>query len=87
MADYAVPADDPSLFPDDPNKYAIVVIDTFKPPDSGDFINKLAEFEDADFELPSKKQGYQYYIYRSDGETFGRDEWPPEDTHQDEVEK
>lgn len=79
MAGYATPPDDPSLFPDEPNEYAVVLMDTIKPPSSDDFINTVYQFEDADFELPPEKPGYTYYVHRADGETFSRDEWPPDD--------
>jgi len=78
MVDYATPADDPSLFPDDPTDYALVLADTFKPPDSEEYINVIQEFSDAEFEFPESKSGYTYYVHRGDGETFTREEWPPE---------
>lgn len=75
MADYATPSDDPSLYPDEPNQYAVVVMDEMKPPDSDDFVNVLSEFEDDDFELPSDSNMYTYWIHTVDGETITRDEW------------
>lgn len=83
MTDYAIPADHPSLFPDDPNEYSLVLMDEFKPPDSDDFINKIAEFEDADFSVPTGDPGYTYYAYRADGETFTHDDWPPDESTAD----
>lgn len=75
MTDYAIPGDDPSLFPDE--GYAIVAMDTMKPPDSDDFIYILSEFEDSDFKLPPGQTGYTYFVHSDDGEVFTRDDWPP----------
>ena len=75
MADYAIAGDDPSLYPDDPNRFAVVVMDEMKPPDSDDFVTVLSEFEDDDFELPTESSGYTYWIHTADGDTITRDEW------------
>jgi hypothetical protein len=83
MTDYAILADHPSLFPDDPNEYSLVLIDKFKPPDSDDFINKLAEFEDVDFTVPAGGASYTDYAYQTDGETFAHDDWPPDESTAD----
>lgn len=75
MADYAIPADHPSLFPDE-GAYSVVEMDWWKPPDSEDFINKIGEFDSADdVVLPAEKESYTYYVYGSDGEMYGREEW------------
>lgn len=72
---YNIEGDDPSLYPDDPNEYAVVAMDDMKPPDSDDFITVLGEFEDGDFELPSESMGMTYMVHTADGETITRDEW------------
>ncbi len=78
MADYRTPADADELFPE--TGYAVIVMDTWKPPDSEDFVNILSEFNDADdVVLPVEKEGYTYYVHAADGETYSREEWPPED--------
>lgn len=78
MTDYAIPADHQSLFPDEPNQYAVVLMDTMKPPDSEGFINKIAEYETAEFSLPPQRTEYTYYVYTTDGETYTRDVWQQE---------
>lgn len=75
MVGYAKEGDDESLFPDEPNEYAVVAMDEMKPPDSDDFIYVVSEFEDAEFELPTRKDTYTYYVHTADGESLTRDEW------------
>lgn len=79
MPGYATDADADELYPDD-GEYAVVCIDRFKPTDDPEYIQKLQEFDTAeDVILPSKKPGYHYYVYAKGGETYGRDDWPPEE--------
>lgn len=75
MVGYAIDGDDESLYPDEPNEYAVVVMDELKPPDSDDFMFVLNEFEDDDFELPSPKESMTYYVHTADGETLTRSDW------------
>lgn len=78
MADYTTPADADELFPD--TGYAVIIMDEFKPPDSEDFINILGTFDNADdVDLPPESAGYSYYVHAADGQTYARDDWPPEE--------
>jgi len=79
VANYATPGDDPSLYPDKPHKYAVVVMDELKSPHSDDFLTPLSEFEDDDFEFPTEKNMYTYLIHTADGETITRSEWENDD--------
>jgi hypothetical protein len=82
VANYATPGGDPSLYPDEPNEYAVVVMDELKPPDSDDFLTVLSEFEDDDFELPTEKNMYTYLIHTADGETVTRGEWESDEDNE-----
>jgi len=75
MVEYATEGDAASLFPDEPNEYAVVAMDELKPPDSDDFIFVLGEFEDDDFELPTPKETMTYFVHRADGGVMTRAEW------------
>lgn len=61
------------LWPD--QGYAVIVEDSFKPPDSDDFVNMLQQFDDMDFELPPPREGYSYWVHGADGSTYTREEW------------
>lgn len=78
MPGYGTDADADELYPDD-GQFSVVCIDRFKSTDDPEFIQKIQEFDTAeDVILPPEKNGYQYYVYAADGETYGRDNWPPE---------
>jgi len=61
------------LWPD--QGYAIIIEDELKPPDSEDFVNVLQKFDKPDFELPSPKDGYSYWVHDADGTSYTREEW------------
>ena len=67
--------DNPSLYPDEPNKHAVVKMDEMKQPDSDDFIVKLGEFEDDGFELPVETDHATHLVHTADGETITRSDW------------
>lgn len=75
MVGYAIEGDDEALYPDEPNKFAVVMMDELKPPDSEDFMTVISEFTDDEFELPTAKDTATYYVHTADGETLTRSEW------------
>ena len=79
MSEYRIAGDDDSLFPEEPNEYAVVVTDQMKPIDSDDYIFVLSEFENDDFKLPSRKEHMTYYVHTADGEVMTHDDWESEE--------
>lgn len=74
MTEYPDIDDMDALWPE--SGYAVVEMDTFKPPDDEDFIVNLGEFDSAeDVIIPAEKEGYSYYIHGADGESYSRSQW------------
>ncbi|MBV0903495.1 hypothetical protein [Haloarcula salina] len=73
MAQYPDLAELDKLWPDE--GYAVIIADQFKPPDSDDFVNVLSQFNNPDFEVPSPKPGYSYWVHDADGNSYSRETW------------
>ena len=78
MVEYATDSEDSSLFPDEGYQYAVVAMDEMKAPDDDDFVVRMGQFEDDDFELPVSNDFMTYWIHTADGETITRDDWEGE---------